>query len=193
MRFVILGLLLGGPLSLYDLHKHFTGGISLFYAASFGSIQRALKQVHADGWATVEEPTGSRRRKKLYAVTELGREKWREWMMAPPTGSDAESILLAKVYHLGRLPANERTRCLAVLRARMREDAHALEALAASLDSTEVPRGLREIYRYQRATLDYGIRSHSLALEWLDELQHDRHELSPAEAAAGSSRARNDR
>lgn len=58
MRFVILGLLLSGPLSLYDVHKHFTGSISLFYAASFGSIQRALKQAHAEGWVTVEARLG---------------------------------------------------------------------------------------------------------------------------------------
>lgn len=55
MQFLILGLLLDGPHSLYDVHKRFTGGISLFYAASFGSIQRALKQLEEHGRVTVEK------------------------------------------------------------------------------------------------------------------------------------------
>ena len=45
MRFLILGILLDGPLSLYDMRKQFAAGISLFYTASSGSIQRALGQL----------------------------------------------------------------------------------------------------------------------------------------------------
>lgn len=41
MRFLILGTLLDGPLSLYDMRKQSAAGITLFYTASFGSIQRA--------------------------------------------------------------------------------------------------------------------------------------------------------
>lgn len=173
MQFVILGLLLAGPLSLYDVHKRFTGSISLFYAASFGSIQRALKQAHAEGWVTVEASSDSRRRKKLYEVTALGRKEWHEWMMAPVTGTNAESLMLAKTYLLGQLPVSERGECLAVLRARMTEDAEALASLAANLDNIDTAPDLREVYRYQRATLDYGIRSHALALAWLDELEQE--------------------
>lgn len=173
MRFVILGLLLSGPLSLYDVHKQFSGSISLFYAASFGSIQRALKQAQAEGWVTVEASSDSRRGKKLYEVTALGRKEWHEWMMTPVTGSNAESLMLAKAYLLGRLPVVERSECLAVLRAKMVEDAEALTSLAADLDNIETAPRLREVYRYQRATLNYGIRSHALALAWLDELEQE--------------------
>lgn len=171
MQFLILGLLLGGPLSLYDVHKRFTGGISLFYAASFGSIQRALAKAEAQGWVVAEDEIGSRRRRKLYEVTGLGRTEWRSWMTAPPTGSDPGPAMLARIYLLGWLPAVERAECLAAIRSRLTEDAGALAALATSLDGGEQPPKVRELYRYQRATLDYGIRSHALALAWLDELE----------------------
>ncbi len=172
MRYLILGLLLGGPLSLYDVHKCFTGGISLFYAASFGSIQRALANAEEQGWVTVMDEIGSRRRKRLYEVTERGRDEWRRWMKSAPTGSDTEQAMLARIYLLGWLAPEDRAECLTAIRSRLMEDAEALASLATRLDDGEKPSEVREIYRYQRATLDYGIRSHSLVLAWLDELEN---------------------
>ncbi len=56
MQQVILGLLiLHGPLSLYAVQRQFQQGVSLFYSASFGSIQRALKQLAEQGLATVAD------------------------------------------------------------------------------------------------------------------------------------------
>ncbi|MBT2486081.1 MULTISPECIES: PadR family transcriptional regulator [unclassified Microbacterium] len=173
MQFLILGILLDGPLALYDVHKRFTGGISLFYAASFGSIQRALRQLEAQGWVLPADAADTRRRRKLYAVTDTGRQTWREWMLSPLSGSDAEPLMLARIYLLGSLPAGERRECIAVVRARLTEDGNALTSLATELDSAEIPAASAEVFRYRRATLDYGIRSHTLALTWLDQLEHD--------------------
>ncbi|RAA52293.1 PadR family transcriptional regulator, partial [Burkholderia multivorans] len=55
MVFLLLGLLHDGPRTLYDLHRRFSRGISLFYAASFGSIQRALDRARDSGWVTVDD------------------------------------------------------------------------------------------------------------------------------------------
>lgn len=171
MQFLILGVLLHRPLSLYDVHKHFAGTISLFYAASFGSIQRALGQLDTHGWVRVEDAADSRRGKKLYVVTEAGEGAWREWMRSAITGSDPEPTMLARMYLLGRLPAGERPECLRVIRERIEGDAGQLHALAGALDTAEIPESVREDYRYRRATLDYGIRSHALALAWLGEME----------------------
>lgn len=171
MQFLILGILLDGPLALYDVHKRFAAGISLFYAASFGSIQRALRQLEVQGWAVPQDAPDTRRRKKLYLVTDAGREAWRAWMASPLTGSDSEPMMLARIYLLGHLPAADRPAALALIRARLSADADRLTALAAGLDAAAVPAEFAEVYRYRRATLDYGLRSHALALAWLDELE----------------------
>lgn len=171
MQFLILGVLLDGPLSLYDVRKRFAAGISLFYAASYGSIQRALGQLVAHGWVTTADAEDSRRHKKLYIINDTGRRAWREWMYAPTTASDAEPTMLAKVYLLGRLPATDRGACLAALRARISADTDRLSSLAAELDAADVPDDVQEVYRYRRATLDYGLRAHVLAREWLDEVE----------------------
>lgn len=170
MQFLILGLLLEGPLSLYDLRKRFAAGISLFYAASFGGIQRALGQVESRDWVTRVDADDTRRRKKLYVIEDSGRRAWREWMLSPITGSDAEPLMLAKVYLLGSLPAEERSECLRILRERVAADADSLASLAAELDESEIPDHAGEVYRYRRATLDYGLRSHALMAQWLEEV-----------------------
>lgn len=174
MKFVILGLLLTGPLSLYDVRKRFTAGISLFYSASFGSIRRALQQLVADGAATVSDEPGSARGKRLYSVTEGGRTAFQAWMREPvASGADSETTMLAKVYLLGRLddPADRRD-VLTALRTRARLDLEALTATARDVDAAarDLPPEHRALFAPQRATLDYGLRAHALAVAWLDEL-----------------------
>ena len=172
MQFVILGLLMLAPMSLYDLHKQFTAGPSLFYSASFGSIQRALAQLVAQGQVVATDDATSGRRRKVHEVTESGTAAWRAWMRTPVGGANAETAMLAKVFLLGLLPAGpDRDEALAVLRASAQAGVAQLRAVADELDAATVPPAYAEVFRFQRATLDYGLRSHELALEWLDELE----------------------
>lgn len=171
MQFVILGLLMIAPMSLYDLHKQFTAGPSLFYSASFGSLQRALRQLVAQGWATVTAASESARPRNLHAPTAEGIAAWKAWMREPLGGANAETAMLAKVFLLGLLPdGEERDAAHAVLRGSVAAALEELRAVARALDAAPVPGEYAEVFRYQRATLDYGLRSHELALAWLDEL-----------------------
>ena len=174
VQFVILGLLLGGPLSLYDVQKRFAAGISLFYSASSGSIQRALQHLVADGAVDVADADDSRRGRKVHQITDEGRERWRAWMLAPVSGgTDAETTALAKVYFLGRLEAGaDRAHAIRGIRDHVDSSRRSLEALASDLDARAavLDEETRRIFAFQRATLDYGLRSHALMREWIDEV-----------------------
>lgn len=170
MQFVILGLLLIEPGSLYDLHKRFAAGPSLFYSASFGSIQRALQKMVADGWVDVTGDAASARGRKVHAITPAGEAAWRSWMAEPLSGANAETTMLARVFLLGLLPAAARTETLDVLREAAVAELSQLTAVAAELDAQQIPAEYAELFRYQRATLAYGIRSNELAVAWLADL-----------------------
>lgn len=170
MQFLILGLLLHGPLSAYDLRKRFTAGISLFYSASLGSIQRALQSLDSQGWVTKDESTNSGRPKHLYSITEPGHEAWRGWMLSPITDSDPEQTTLAKVYLLGHIPPGDRAESLALLRRRAGADLERLTTLRTGIHAAPVRAQEQDVARYRLATLDYGIRAHELMVRWLDEL-----------------------
>ncbi|WP_293781465.1 PadR family transcriptional regulator [uncultured Aeromicrobium sp.] len=174
MQYVILGLLLGGPLSLYDLQKRFAASVSLFYSASSGSIQRSLQNLVADGAVTVGDVDDTRRGRKLYSITSAGRARWRDWMLSEiPASTDAETTILAKVFLLGRLDEpTDRAVVLDRIRGHVAHAHTALQKLAADVDARAS--GLsdedRKIFAYQRATLDYGVRGHLLLAQWIDEV-----------------------
>lgn len=172
MQFVILGMLLGGPLSLYDIQRHFERVVSLFYSASAGSIQRALRQLLAEGRVLVDEPAASGRGRKPYRITPAGREAWKAWMLEPPAGAELETAMLARVFFLGRLEAAEdRMRVIDGIRARVDVEERRLQALAAAVPEPAGPgRSDDPVLRAQLATLEYGRRSLALARDWASEL-----------------------
>ena len=93
-------------------------------------------------------------------------------MLAPIEGSAPETDVLAKVFLLGRLTNPvDRRQAIEVMGLRIRADLQGLRDLASSLDSAAVP-GAHEVeFLFQRATLEYGIRSTELALDWLREVE----------------------
>jgi len=168
---VILGLLLLGPSTLYALNKQFEQGISLFYSASLGSIRSALTVLHDKGLVTATESVENGRSKKTYAITDAGRAAFSEWMLAPITTGNLETIALSKLYLLGLLPEDARAGILADITDRITRDEAQLAELAAALDTMELPQAYREIFRYQRLTLDYGLMSHRAAREFFARLE----------------------
>ena len=110
---VILGLLLLGPQTLYSLNKQFEQGISLFYRASYGSLQSALKSLLAKGHVTFVEGIEGGRNKKIYSITDAGRAAFFDWMGAPVASGDLEVLALSKLFFLGLLDDRaERARVL---------------------------------------------------------------------------------
>jgi DNA-binding PadR family transcriptional regulator len=166
VQHVILGLLLMGDQTLYSLKKQFEAGISLFYSASVGSIKRALDALVAQRLIDMTAAPADPRGKKIYAITSAGRSEFAAWMVAPVAGTDAETTALARTFFLGLLPPDERGAVLRAIIERVEGDLAELRAVAAHLDTLELPAEARDIFTHQRATLDYGIGSHEFALSW---------------------------
>jgi len=175
MAHVILGLLLIGPQSLYDLVKGFEAGVALFYSASSGSIKRALDTLLARELIDVDSIEAGGRGRKVYRVTDAGREEFRAWMTGDPAGSDLETAALSRLYFLGLLEPDERAPVLRRVTARIESDLAALLALDSNLDAADFPEEHRDLVTHQRATLDYGIASHRFMLDWFRD-HIDRHE-----------------
>lgn len=174
MGYVILGLLVFEPQTLYGLRKQFERGISLFYSASLGGLRAALNNLLARGFVTVAEHVDSGRNKKTYTITDQGRAEFERWLLAPAErGANLEVVALSKVFFLGLLPSDRRAEVVADLRARAYEDFAELEVLKQTLSSVRVPDDYAEIFRFQVRTLDYGIAAHQAGLAWFDALAHD--------------------
>ncbi|MDQ2624451.1 MAG: PadR family transcriptional regulator [Actinomycetota bacterium] len=173
MANVILGLLLlAGPQTIYALNKHFEAGVSLFYRASLGSLRGALTGLLERGEVTFTESVENGRSKKTYAPTDAGRAAFFAWLTGPLTGSDLETQALARTFFLGLLPDDDARRAvLATIVARAETDEAELRAVAQHLDSLEMPPEHTVVFRYQRATLEYGLLTHRAGIEHFTRLR----------------------
>lgn len=169
----ILGLLLAlGPQTLYSLNRQFQAGPSLFYSASFGGLQSALRGLVASGHVTVAEVTDSGRHKRIHTISEAGVAAFHAWIRSPLDG-DLEVAALSRLFHLGLIeqPA-ERRAILAGIIGAIEGQLADLEGLGEVLaaQTREVPPEVRDVVRYQLATLDYGVTAHRAGLAWFRAL-----------------------
>ena len=172
VSYVVLGLLLLAPMTIYDLNKQFEQAISLFYRASLGGLRSALAALLERGDIEFDEVVERGRRKKIYRPTERGRARFDEWLRGPIEGSDAETAILSRLFFLGMLERpDERRAVLDLMLERVEADGRQLTALDAHLDTLEVPAHAAGIFRYHRATLGYGLAAHGQALAFLRDLR----------------------
>ena len=85
-RVLCLGALHFGDASGYEIKKLFEeGDFSFFYETSFGSIYPALSRLVEDGLAVCTEQAQDKRPdKKVYSVTDKGRDAFAESLREPP-------------------------------------------------------------------------------------------------------------
>lgn len=167
MEFVILGLLMMRSQTVYELNQSFKSGISLFYSASYGSLQTALKKLLEKGWVAFSEELENGRHKKVYMALPSGREAFMGWMRSETPDSKLEVTALSKMFFLGLIDgAEEKRAILREITEKTEKALSGLEALDRELERIEVPEDYRDIFRYQRKTLEYGIGAHRFARDW---------------------------
>ena len=169
----ILGLLMAlGPQTLYSLNRQFQAGPSLFYSASFGGLQSALRGLVASGHVTVSEVTDHGRHKRIHTITDDGSAAFHAWIRSPLEG-DIEVAGLTRLFHLGLIqdPADRREILDGIIGAIEAQLAD-LEGLGESIatQTQGVPPEVRDIVRFQVATLDYGVAAHRAGLAWFKAL-----------------------
>jgi PadR family transcriptional regulator AphA len=81
LQYAILGLLSYRQMTGYDLKKMFDDSINNFWAASLSQIYRELGTLENKGYLTSEiEKQNDRPDKRIYGITDGGRDAVREWI-----------------------------------------------------------------------------------------------------------------
>lgn len=164
MEYVVLGLLLLRSQTIYELNQAFQQGISLFYSASYGSLQNALKKLLAKGWVTYHEEVEQGRLKKVYAVSGDGKAAFLAWMASEADESKLEVAALSKLFFLGLIEEQvQKEQIMGGLIAKMDKAQQQLESLEVALSEAPVPPQHAAVMRYQLKTLAYGIQAHQFA------------------------------
>lgn len=109
-----LGVLARGDASGYEIKKTFEEGpFSHIHEASFGAIYPALTRLDAEGLVTCREMAQDKRPdKKVYSITETGRQAFYEALLAPPARDRRRSDFLFILFFGQLLPAERLARLI---------------------------------------------------------------------------------
>jgi DNA-binding PadR family transcriptional regulator len=174
MEYVVLGLLLIRPRTIYEINSQFKMNISLFYKASYGSLQIVVKKLAAKGYIDYKESTENGRHKKTYRITNTGTQAFFIWMREEIPINNLEVVGLSKLFFLGLLKdSDEREKVIGKIRAGLKETINELELVGKQIHSYPIPESAKAVFYYQAKTLDYGIWANKAALKWFNQLSSE--------------------
>lgn len=165
----ILGFLNYTPLSGYDLKKVFDISVQHFWSADQSQIYRTLSHLEEQGWVEVEVVNQvDRPDRKVYHITDDGREELLSWLVVEPRERASRSAALVQVFFFGQLSDEvvlERfERYLQKMKAVLARYEQVPESLASGMPFSGSE---RENY-FWMLTLDLGFRTVRANIEWAE-------------------------
>lgn len=165
---IILGLLLLCNRTIYQLRDRIDKGMNIMFSSSMGSIQAAIKKLLKNGYIDFEETVENGKYKKIYHISDSGREHFFEWVNAPMESQSGKFPELAKVYFMGFADKESRIKCVEKHLDFLREQYVLLSEICNSAGDTEVPEEMKDIFNYQYVTVMYGRDTVSFHISWFE-------------------------
>lgn len=159
----LLGFLHDGSMSGWDLVSRVEERIGEFWSLTQSQVYRELARMAEDGLVEAGEP--GTRSKKIYEITDHGREVFAQWVNQVP-GTDTIRMPLLLTLAFGRHVPPDR---LASFLTR-HQIAHADRLAAYEKQRAEMPPGYEEIDPYAVATLEFGIIYERATQQWFEQL-----------------------
>lgn len=170
---IILGLLMLQSRSIYQLRDRVNKGLHMMYSSSMGSIQAAVKKLLGSGLISFDEVFEDGKRKKIYSITDAGREHFLRWVNTPMDFSCGRNPELAKLYFMGFSDKAVRAEAIRELIAGMRENHRALGEICRQGEDLKPEDEARDIINYQLMSAKYGMDLVQFNIEWYTRLLSD--------------------
>lgn len=169
MDHMILGLLLFGSKTIYQLWERIDKGLNFIYSSSLGSIQAAIKKLLREGYIQCEGVTGSRKC-KFYTITDSGRAHFTQWVNAPMSTCGLKNPDAGKLYFLGVAQRENRAEIVQSYLDQLKQVYFALERICQEGEATSVPEDGQDILRYQLLSAQYGRDLLHFHIQWYTAL-----------------------
>jgi DNA-binding PadR family transcriptional regulator len=157
--FAILGFLMYGPKSGYDIKKLMSMSTAQFYEASYGSIYPSLERMSKSGLVEAERSEGSGRLRWVYTIKGPGRKAFLEWLASPLDIARGPSQLLIRIFFMGCLDRESAKRSLKLFAKTAQERKKWLETATEGLPV--------EPDFFQAATQSFGLSYYAFLESWL--------------------------
>ncbi|MDT2522475.1 PadR family transcriptional regulator [Enterococcus raffinosus] len=190
MDTIILGFLMIQASTIYELRQSIKNSLSTVSSDSTGSIQAALKKLLSKNLITFEEQVEGGLNKKIYFITDAGKDYFQESISQPMLYKE-KNMELSKFFFMGFTDPVKRDEMLANYIQVLEEELASLERINASIglryqfDDTVIQdlkkRGgaieymdlenIKSIAHFQYATLDLGIEKAKFEIEWFKKFR----------------------
>lgn len=167
---IILGLLLMRNRTIYQLRERINTGLNLMYSSSMGSIQAAIKKLLNCGYISYEEIVDNGKYKKVYSITESGKQYFFEWVNTPMEEQSGKNPELAKVYFMGFSDKKNREASIEQHLIFLREQYNALETICEKAKNIELSKEYDDIFNYQLVSALYGKDLMRFNIDWFESL-----------------------
>ena len=108
MEFIILGLLLFKPMTVYEIRMYVQRNLTTICSDSLGSIQIAVKKLINKGYIVTNEYVERGLTKKRHTITNLGVSCFKEWAGSPINIAKMTNMEESKFYFLGAASKEKR-------------------------------------------------------------------------------------
>ncbi len=173
LKYVILGALSYQPMSGYNLKQFTDRSTSNFWHAELSQIYLTLKALEKDGLATsTAVPQEGRPERRVYALTDSGRQALEDWLRIPFTGIDQyKDTLLLKLFFSARIGKEAILAQLHLQRGLHQQliDQFQTETADSIAQTAEKVPELRKDALLWDATRRFGEMTEETYLRWLDE------------------------
>ena len=164
---IILGLLLLSSRTIYQLRERIDKGLNMMYSSSMGSIQAAIKKLLNCGYIQYEEAVENGKYKKIYSITDSGKQNFIEWVSTIQSSKNPE---LAKLYFMGFSTKEKREAGLQEYISKLKEQYDVLNAICKEAENVKVPDEDKDILHYQLTAARYGKDFMKFNIEWYQKL-----------------------
>lgn len=179
---ILLGLLFFTSRTIYQLRERIEKGLHLMYSSSMGSIQAAVKKLLGNGYIRYEETVENGKYKKIYSITDTGKQYFLDWVNGPIEMQNMKNPELVKVYFMGLSDKKNRDANIVQHLSHLREQYLVLQAVCEEGERISVPEEQADILFYQLATARYGRDFMEFHISWyenlLKEMKNEKTEVS---------------
>lgn len=175
IQFTILGLLSWKSLSGYDIKKMFSESDVFYWSGNNNQIYNNLSAMHKAGLISKEvRHQESLPSKKIYSITDIGREKMRSWLLSDPELPEFHNHFLLQLAWADMLSAGQLDDLLAryveevSVQLRMRQ----LQVNDPALTPKRTP---REIFLWGMIQ-EHVVAMYQHELEWVHQVREGLHE-----------------
>ena len=105
--YVILGMLSWRPMSGYDIKAGVDKSTRFFWAASYGQIYPELSRLEREGLVESEDASNGARRRRVYSLTDAGREALADWLLGRTVTIELRDESLLRLFFADALPREQ--------------------------------------------------------------------------------------